>query len=651
MIKYFLLIFFIITNFLSAENKYYIFFKDKGKDVLSKTSEEYNQALSKLSTKAILRRQKVFGDGDIIFYEDIPVNKLYINEIEKLGVKVENVLDWFNSISCYLTESEINKVKLLPFVKEIKPVNVYNFQKPIYENIDKPIESILTSNYTRDYGQSFKQNELSSIPLLHDFNITGKGIIIGVLDTGFEWRTHDALKNTKVIAEKDFVFGDNNTANEPGDDPAQSNHGTYCLSIIAGYKEGYLIGTAFDCSFILAKTEDIRSETRIEEDNYAAAIQWMENYGVDITTSSLGYNIFDNYAYSYSDMNGKTAICTKAVEEAYKRGVVTITSAGNEGNNNWRYITAPADGFNIISVGAVDYNNQIASFSSRGPTYDGRIKPEVTAMGVSVFGADTYSNGYRFASGTSSAAPIVAGIAGLLLSKFNYLTNEQVRNIILESGKNVKSPDNNIGYGLLDAFYALSFPNLRFENGRYILTKFLPGNISNVIFKYLDNDNYLSLEMSQSEQNIYQVNIPNFEPNKVVNFLISYTDENGQQKNIPENGTFKLKYGFLPIEFNRKIYEETIKVSTDGVFSYPNPFRDYINIDLNLSKSDKAEIYIYDIIGRKVKKLYNGFVSSGKNKFVWNGTDENNKKCSSGVYIVAVVTNGKLLSNKLIFVK
>lgn len=651
MIKYFFLSFFIIVSLLNAENKYYIFFKDKGNIVLSKTSKEYNLAISKLTQKAILRRQKVFGEDNIILYEDIPVYDSYIKKVEQLGIKIENVLDWFNCVSCYLTETEIDKLKLLSFVKEIKPVNIFKFQKANTENFEKSYALTLNSNYTRDYGQSLKQNELSSIPILHDLNITGNGIIIGILDTGFEWRTHEALKNIKVIAERDFVFGDYNTANEPGDNPSQSNHGTYCLSIIAGYKEGSLIGTAFDCSFILAKTEDIRSETRIEEDNYAAAIQWMENLGVDITTSSLGYNIFDNYSYSYSDMNGKTAICTKAVEEAYKRGVVTISSAGNEGNSSWRYITAPADGFNVISVGAVDYNNQIASFSSRGPTFDGRIKPDVTAMGVAVLGADTYSNGYKFASGTSSAAPIVAGIAGLLLSKFNYLTNEQVRNIILESGKNVKNPDNTVGYGLVDAFYAISYPNLMFENGRFILTKFFEKNVTNVYFKYLIDGNYQSLEMFNTYQNIFQVTIPNFEPNKIVNFIISYTDENGQQKNIPENGTFKLKYGFLPIELNRKIYDETIEVLSDKVATYPNPFSDFINIDVHVSKSDNAEIYIYDILGKRVKKLYNGFVSNGINKFIWNGLDDSNKRCSSGVYLIAVVTNGKLLSNKFIFIK
>ena len=194
----------------------------------------------------------------------------------------------------------------------------------------------------------------------------------------------------------------------------KTDHGTYVFSILAGIVDSVLIGPAFNSSFILAKTEDIRSETHIEEDNYAAALIWMENLGVDITTSSLGYNIFDSgYSYTYADMNGRTTIVTKAAELAFQRGVSTFTSAGNEGNNSWGYILAPADGFNTIAVGAVNDLGNVAGFSSHGPTYDGRIKPEVVAHGVNVYGAVSgTNNGYQFNNGTSAAAPIASGIGG-----------------------------------------------------------------------------------------------------------------------------------------------------------------------------------------------------------------------------------------------
>ena len=215
----------------------------------------------------------------------------------------------------------------------------------------------------------------------------------------------------------------------------------------------------------------------------------MENLGVDVTSSSLGYNEFDpeTYSYTYADMDGKTTIVTKAAELAFQRGVVTITAAGNEGNKKWYYIIAPADGFNTVAVGAVDSDNNIATFSSRGPTYDGRIKPDIVAMGVNVYGASSNgTNLYTYGSGTSSATPIAGGIAALLLSAYPYLTNEQVRSIFHETSDNSENPNNERGYGLLSAAKAISFPNLERSGNNFILHKaFMDSfSVSNVQLHY-----------------------------------------------------------------------------------------------------------------------------------------------------------------------
>jgi len=238
-----------------------------------------------------------------------------------------------------------------------------------------------------------------------------------MLDTGFDWKEHESLQNATIIAEYDFVNQDSVTADQEDDQPGQHSHGTLTFSVLGGYKDSSLIGAAFGSDFILAKTEDIKSETHVEEDNYAAALEWMENYGVDITSSSLGYSVFDpsTFSYTYEDMDGKTTIVTKAAEIAFRKGVLTVTSAGNEGGTSWFYIIAPADGFNTLGIGAVDANNNVAGFSSRGPTFDGRIKPDVVTRGVSVYGAvaGTFSN-YTRASGTSLSAPL-ATTSGLIL--------------------------------------------------------------------------------------------------------------------------------------------------------------------------------------------------------------------------------------------
>ena len=379
--KYTLILLIILSTQVFTQEKFFIYFKDKGTEntnSLNKTSAAYIQAVEDLSPKAVERRIKNMGE-DFITYDDLPINKNYIAELENRGIQIIRKLSWFNSVSAVLTSDQIKSLQSLPFIKSIEPVKKLYFQNDPLLTDDQQLFKEMDNNY--NYGVSFKQMSLSDVPLVHSKNINGQNVLIGILDSGFDWQLHNSLKDRNVIAEYDFIFDDSVTANQPEDSPSQDSHGTYVFSIIAGFVDSVLIGPAFNSSFILAKTEDIRSETHIEEDNYAAALIWMESYGVDITTSSLGYNIFDTgYSYTYSDMDGRTTIVTKAAEFAYQRGVSTFTAAGNEGNNSWGYIIAPADGFGTIAVGAVDEFGNVASFSSRGPTYDGRIKPEVVCL-------------------------------------------------------------------------------------------------------------------------------------------------------------------------------------------------------------------------------------------------------------------------------
>ncbi len=426
--KFTLLFLLIFSAQIFSQEKYFIYFTDKGNEnsnSLNKNSAAFTEAVKNLSQKSIERRIKNMGE-DFIKYDDLPIYQNYLDELEKLNIQIIRKLNWFNSVSVFLTPEQFETVKTFPFVKSIEPVQKLYFQNDS-EIISEP-QPYKTLDTTYNYGSSFTQMNLSDVPFVHSKNINGQNVVIGILDTGFDWKLHNSLKNRNVIAEYDFIFNDSITSNQTGDSPTQDRHGTYVFSILAGFVDSVLIGPAFNSSFILAKTEDVRSETHIEEDNYAAALIWMESLGVDITTSSLGYNIFDSgYSYAYPDMDGRTTIVTKAAEFAFQRGVSTFTSAGNEGSNKWRYIIAPADGFNIISVGAVNDLGNAASFSSQGPTYDGRIKPEVVAYGVSNYGATAgTNNGYNFSSGTSAAAPIASGIAALLLSVHPHLKEHAV---------------------------------------------------------------------------------------------------------------------------------------------------------------------------------------------------------------------------------
>lgn len=645
----------VASTVIFPQNKYFIYFKDKGINpgaTLNKSSQLYQQAVSELSERAIERRIKNMGDR-FITYEDLPLNKEYILELQTLGIEIIHKLKWFNSVSVRMNSSQFEQIKLLNFVEKIVPVKSLTFQKPLVDDYE-----LYKYNSTPGYGQSFTQLNLSDVPLVHSKGITGENVIIGLLDTGFDWQRHISLNTRNVIAEYDFIFNDNITANQTGDHPSQHDHGTLIFSIIGGFHDSTMIGAAFNSSYLLAKTEDIRSETRIEEDNYAAALIWMEGLGVDITSSSLGYSTFDSpgESYTYNDMDGKTTIVTRAAELAFMRGVATFTSAGNEGNTPWFYITAPADGKNTIGVGAVNSSNQIAGFSSRGPSSDGRIKPDVVAMGVGVYGASASTdNGYRFASGTSTSAPIVSGVAALLLSVHRHLKNTQIRSILLESADNSLNPNNTIGYGLVSAKRAIEFPNLEFINNDYVIRKILfQGNINpNTLRMHYSIDGTNFTEASPSVDRIFRFSfdVPYYSQGQDIQFYFTYSDSNSTAYREPAAKNYLMKYGSLYISLNL-----AIPVETDYVVSepYPNPFLPVKHKSVRLNyKSTGNEIFkmaIIDGAGQKVKE-FNQVSSQGVNVVEWNGYSDRGYLCASGVYYLLIQFGGKEYGRKLILLK
>ncbi|MEE9449104.1 MAG: S8 family serine peptidase [Ignavibacteriaceae bacterium] len=660
--KKYLLIIIALPLFLSfSQTKYLIYFKDKGiteTESIEKTSLQYKTALSYLSDKSIERRIKNMGKENFITFEDLPIYEEYVNELELLNIKIQNKLKWFNAVSAYLTAEQLQLVEKIDFVNKTERVKVLIFSSPPAVN-----EQVFKNNSTsslNDYGPSFGQLQLSDVPAVHSKGITGEGILIGLLDTGFDWKNHESLVNTNVVAEYDFVFKDSTTANDTNDVAAQHNHGTLVLSIIAGLKDSSLIGAAFGSDFILAKTEDIRSETHVEEDNYAAALEWMEGYGVDVTSSSLGYSIFDpsTFSYTYSDMDGKTTIVTRAAELSYGRGIVTITSAGNEGNSSWFYITAPADGINTLGIGAVNNNNEVVSFSSRGPSFDGRIKPDVVAQGLNVYGALAGNfNGYGSASGTSVSAPIASGIAALLLSAHPHLLNSQVRNILFETADNSKTPDYEIGYGLLSALNAVQFPNLQETQGTFTLHKMIlqPDNIDSqsVAFHYsTDGENYADGPMEFDLNHGYKLKLPFFFDGDLINFFFTYKDFNGTSFRDPVNDTYKFFYGQLNINLNL----DRERTFTDFIISepYPNPFipsqQTFTRISVKSSGNESLKIKIIDPIGQEVE-TYSTITQEGTNHYDWYGKTSWGIDAASGAYYFLVDLNGRKYSRNLILLR
>jgi hypothetical protein len=662
MIKNILSVIILFASLISAQTKYFIYLKDKGaeeKANLEKNSSEYLAALSLLSEKSIERRIKTLGEDNIISYEDLPIKTDYISQLERLGVIIENKLRWFNAVSAYLTEEEKNKISALPFVEKIEQVKNFVFKSPeIREsnNFFKQTDNSLLF----DYGPSFGQLQLSDIPAVHSKGITGEGVLLGLLDTGFNWKNHESLKDATVVAEYDFIFKDNSTANDSRDNPAQHNHGTLVFSIVGGFKDSSLIGSAYGADFILAKTEDIRSEKHIEEDNYAAAIEWMESYGVDITSSSLGYSTFDSpeFSYSYSDMDGKTTIVTKAVETAFRKGVVTISSAGNEGGTSWYYITAPADGINTLAIGAVNNQNQIASFSSRGPSYDGRIKPDVVTQGVGVYCAAAGNfSGYLTASGTSVAAPIASGIAALLLSAYPHLKNSQVKNILIETADNSSSPNNDVGYGLLSAVKAVEFPNLQASDGTFSINKMFISNEN--IFPHTVHIHYSTNGVDYTESQMefdgnlkYSLKLPYLFNNDLVDFFFTYDDNTGATFRDPLSSNYRFYYGSLDIKLNTDL----VQTYTDYIVSepYPNPFNplqhSFTSVSFKTSGEENLIIKIINPLGQQVG-YYNTITTDGEFRFDWNGKNANGVPLASGAYYFLIEIGGNKYSRNLILLR
>lgn len=470
-----ILIFFLLSLIAYPKNNYFrVFFKDKGPEKFEQGSDLYKQTLSLLTNRAIKRRLKVRDKNNLITIEDAPVYNDYIDMILQLDVKLLLTLRWRNYCVFECDSAKYNDITdyiaNLEFVIDVQPTSEYIFQP---QSIDIPNISkrefnkrnlyTLTASHDYDsfsYGESFLQNDLINAVKLHQLGITGDSVLIGFLDSGFRWKTHNAMKNANVIAEFDFIQQDSVTSNEKDDVSSQDTHGTLTFSTICGLLSDKLIGIAPSSSFVLCKTESIPHEIRLEEDNYAAAIEWLEALGVDITTSSLAYMGFDStdVSYLYEYFDGKTSITAVALNTAVSRGMVCVTAVANKGPAP-RTIYTPGDADSAITCAAVKIDNNMivpAEFSSRGPTADSTIKPDIAALGVQVVSAGRKDSiDLIKANGTSLSTPIIAGAISLLLSSFPELKPWEVRSLLYSTASNYPDKDNTLGYGLIDIWAAL----------------------------------------------------------------------------------------------------------------------------------------------------------------------------------------------------
>jgi subtilisin family serine protease/subtilisin-like proprotein convertase family protein len=419
-----------------------------------------------LPQRTLARRARAAEPGaPLVDARDLPVAATYRDRLAATGAEIRNQSRWLNALSVAATRAQLANIAALPFVDRLELVATFRRIEPGVspEEEAAAARAMATARdraakraeerQTVDYGPSLATLEQINVPPVHDLGITGEGVVIGVLDTGFK-TTHEALVGVEVLARYDFINDDDVVENEPGDPSNQHDHGTKAMSAAMGFADGELVGPAFGAAAILAKTEDRSDEYPAEEDYWVAGLEWVESLGADVVTSSLGYYDW----YEFADLDGNTAVTTIAADLAVARGIVVVNSAGNERGTGFGHIIAPADGDSVIAVGAVTIDGDVATFSSPGPTFDGRIKPDVAAQGVSnrvVFpDSDTQ---YTVASGTSFSCPLAAGVAALVLARVPDLSPVQVREALRMTADRADDPDNDTGWGILDAYGAVTY--------------------------------------------------------------------------------------------------------------------------------------------------------------------------------------------------
>ena len=472
------------------ETKFWIFFTDKNNsEFLLDKPEQY------LSQKSITRREKM---NIPIRSIDLPVSKVYVRDLQNTGVEIVVQSRWLNAVSVKVNSlQQLAEISMLPFVKKIEIVKKY---QSVEESLplDNSVFFRTSGINSNDYGGAFNQNHMIDIDFLHSLGYTGQGITIAVLDGGFYGV--DVGDGFKSFWDKDQILETRNFADDNDSVFHSTTHGSNVLSIMGGDMPGEYIGSAPDAKFYLFRTEVTSSETIVEEDYWVEGAEYADFVGADIINSSLGYTTFDDTTqnHTYEDMDGNTAVATIAADIAASVGILVCNSAGNEAAGSWHYIGVPADGDSVFTIGAVDANENYATFSSVGPTSDGRLKPNVSGQGAGTAYIDQLGN-VLTGSGTSYSSPLIAGACASLWSAFPELTNMEIKQVVEESSSQYSDPDYLLGYGIpsfAKAYISLKDLNISESN---ILT-ILPNPAENIATILING-----FETSDGVLNVYDI--------------------------------------------------------------------------------------------------------------------------------------------------
>lgn len=433
--------------------KHWLAFTDK-----NGTPYSLSEPAAFLSPKAIERR----NNYDIpIQYNDLPVTPAYIEQVNQAGATVLYASKWLNGVVVQVPDSAtLLAVQALPFVQQSKIVAKKESRYGGKGSAKLPAtqmkqDELMAGEDTIYYGTACHQIQMLNGHYLHAFGLKGEGMNVAILDAGFSGVNENVVFaqhfiNGQILGTKDFVDFDDNVY-------AHSTHGAHVFAIMGGKLPGYYVGAAPEANYWLIRTEDGSTETTIEEYNWIAGAEFADSAGVDVINSSLGYSLFDYSAmnYSYDDMDGQVAVITRGADIAASKGILVVSSAGNQGNKEWQHITAPADADSILTVGAVDSLQQYATFSSRGPSSDDRVKPNVVAQGARTAYVDQNGNLAK-GNGTSYSAPLMAGLATCLWQADRTKNNMDIISFIQQSADHYLNPNDSVGYGLPNFQNAMS---------------------------------------------------------------------------------------------------------------------------------------------------------------------------------------------------
>ncbi len=411
-----------------------------------------------------------------------------------------NQSKWLNQVCIFTTDqTALQKINQFSFVQNSSPVkrkisSTFITRNKYLQNSN----STNTNSSTQDgnvfsYGNSYDQIHIHEGEYLHNKGFRGEGMLLSIIDAGFyhylTLPAFDSVRmNQQIVETFDFV------KNSP-EVNSEDAHGMECFSIIASNLPDQLIGSGNKAHYLLYRSEDAGSESPLEEQNWIAAAERSDSAGADVITTSLGYNLFDNpqFDYTYQDMNGRTSMIARAASMAARKGMIVLAAAGNEGNVPWHYIISPADADSILSVGAVNTSGVVGSFSSYGPSSDGRVKPTVASVGVGTYLSSPNGTIIR-GNGTSFATPNLAGLVTCLWQAFPEFTNMEIIESVKKSSSIYLSPNNRIGYGIPN--FRLAYEDLAYQ--RYLKALAILGNQNIKVYPNPVKDNFTVMIKSQT---------------------------------------------------------------------------------------------------------------------------------------------------------